>query len=330
MARTIPPSATTLPMLPGRLLLGLLAVLLIAIFGPYVALDRETRSLDAEARKVLGGSYLALPEGVVHYELSGSADGPLVVLIHGGTIPFFVWDPQMAALRGAGFRVLRYDQFGRGYSDRPDVDYDRALYQKQLEDLLAALHIKGPVNLVGVSFGGAVAATFAKAHPERVSNLVLIAPVVDYAEGKALFSLAKVPLLSEWYARVFSVPATVERANGFFRESGADPSYAQRFEEQTRFKGYEQALLSMSRTDALTSYRDTYAALWNQAGLLIWGSDDQEIPAEHMKFLQESLGKAAWLEIPGAGHGITIQQQEEINRQLTSKLTPSKRGLSPF
>ena len=217
--------------------------------------------------------------------------------------------------------MLRYDHFGRGYSDRPRLDYDRALYQKQLGDLLAALDIEGPVNLVGVSFGGAIAATFAEAHPERMAKLVLIAPVVDYAEGKALFGLAKVPILSEWYARVFSVRATVARANGFFQESGADPSYAKRFDEQTRFKGYEQALLSMSRTNALTSYRDTYAALDDQPTLLLWGSDDAEIPRAHMELLRDTIGNVSLVEIEGAGHGVTIQRKETVNRRLIDFLT---------
>jgi len=308
-------------MLPGRLWLVLILVVALAILAPYLALRREARTLDAAARAALGGSYVALPSGVTHYELSGSVDGPMVVLIHGGTIPLFTWDAQMTALRDAGFSVLRYDHFGRGYSDRPKVTYDRAVYRKQLEDLLAALDIEGPVNLVGVSFGAAIAATFAKAHPERVAKLVLIAPVVDYAEGKALFGLAKVPLLSEWYARVFSVRATVARANGFFQASGADPSYAQRFEEQTRFEGYEQALLSMSRTDALTSYHDTYASLADQPTLLLWGSEDSEIPREHMEFLQQNLRDVSFVELEGAGHGVTIQRKEEVNRRLTDFLS---------
>jgi pimeloyl-ACP methyl ester carboxylesterase len=308
-------------MLAGRLWLVLILVVALAILAPYLALRREARTLDAPIRAALGGSYVALPGGVTHYELSGPADGPVVVLIHGGTIPLFTWDAQMPSLREAGLRILRYDQFGRGYSDRPEVAYDRALYTKQLEDLLAALDIEGPVNLVGVSFGAAIAVAFAKAHPGQIEKLVLIAPVVDYAEGRALFGLAQIPLLSEWYARVFSVRATVTRANGFFQASGADPSYAQGFEEQTRFKGYEQALLSMSRTDALTSYRDTYATLADQPTLLLWGSEDAEIPREHMEFLQRSLDNVSMVEIEGAGHGVTIQQQDEVNRHIVDFLS---------
>jgi len=182
----------------GQAWLGAVAALAIAISVPYFARKRETKTLDGEARQARGGSYGTLPDGVTHYELLGPANAQVVVLIHGGTFPFDAWDAEVPAQLYAGFRVLRDMQFGRGYFDRPEVDYDRALYQRQLEELLGALRIEGPLVLVGASFGGAVAATFAEALPDRVAKLVLIAPVVAYAEGKALFGLAKVPLLGEW------------------------------------------------------------------------------------------------------------------------------------
>ena len=295
-----------------------LLALALGIAAPYFALRRETRALNAAAREALGGTYVTLSDGVTHYELTGPVDAPVVVLIHGGTIAHYAWDAQVLPLREAGFRVLRYTHFGRGYSDRPLVDYDRALYQRQLEELLQAMSIEGPVTLIGVSFGGAIAATFAQAHPDRVAGLVLIAPVVDYAEGRALFGLAKIPVLSEWYSRVFAVPATVARAAGFFEESGADPSYAQRFDEQTRFDGYERALLSFSRTDALASYRDIYGGLSEQPKLLIWGTADPEIPKAHIDFLRSELKNLTYAEIDGAGHGVTVEHQEQVNHQILS------------
>lgn len=304
----------------NHLWLALLAVVLLAIFAPYIALRRETQTLDERSRANLGGSYETLSGGVTHYELSGPDDGPVAVLIHGGTIPLFAWDSQMPALHEAGYRVLRYDQLGRGYSDRPRGDYDRALYQRQLEDLLSALEIEGPVDVVGVSFGAALAATFTAAHPERVRKLILIAPVVDYAEGRALFGLAKVPLLSEWYARVFAVRGAVARANGFFTQAGADPSYAGRFDEQTRFEGFEQALLSMSRTDALTSYRDTYAALGEQPKLIIWGAQDTEIPREHVELIVKNASDVSFVEVDDAGHGVTVERADEVNQHLVEFL----------
>ncbi len=297
-------------------------VLVVAsvVVVPYLGLRRETRVLDAAARGAAGGTYVVLRDGVTRYELSGPTDGPVVVLIHGGTIPYYVWDAQVQPLVERGFRVLRYTQFGRGYSDRPDVTYDRALYQRQLEELLAVLEIESPVTLVGLSFGAAVAATFAQAHPERVAKLALIAPVVDYAEGKSLFALAKVPLVAEWYVRVFAVRGAIARAASFFEESNADPSYARLFDEQTRFEGFERSLLSFSRSDALEHYYDTYAALGAQPKLLIWGTADPEIPRAHIDFLREKLESVTYVELAGAGHGVAVERKDEVNRSLSSFL----------
>lgn len=296
------------------------AIAALALIVPYVTSHRESLELDDSVRASRGGQYIELSDGVTHYELTGPSDGPTVVLIHGGTIPLYAWDAQVPALVQAGFRVLRYTHFGRGVSDRPDVDYDRALYQRQLRELLSALDIDGPLNVVGLSFGSATAATFAKQNPERVEKVVFIAPVVDYAAGKPLFALAKVPLLGEWFMRVFAVKKAVVRATGFFEEANAPPSYAERFVEQTRIPGFERALLSMVRSDALDSYRDTYATLGGQPKLIMWGADDQEIPRGHVDFLRKALGNVSYVEFPTAGHGVTVQSSDALNRRLTSFL----------
>src|SRR5512135_2050203 len=98
----------------------------------------ETRELDDAARASAGGSFIDLPQGRTHYELTGPADRRPVVLVHGFSVPFFVWDPTFEALAAAGQRVLRYDLFGRGYSDRPHAHYDLAFFARQLGDLLDA------------------------------------------------------------------------------------------------------------------------------------------------------------------------------------------------
>lgn len=296
--------------------LTLLLALGLGLGVPYVALRRETRTLDEAAREARGGSYVELEDGVTHYELLGPAQGEVIVLIHGGTIPMFAWDAQVPSLVDAGYRVLRYTQYGRGYSDRPRLRYDRALYQRQLSNLLDALGIDGQVSLFGLSFGAATAAIFAAENPNRVDKLVFIAPVVDYSAGRALFALAKVPLLSDWFLRVFGIRSAVARATGFFERANAPPKYAAWFDEQTRFEGFERALLSFARTDALESYVETYTALGSQPKLLIWGADDGEIPRSQVEFLRRTLGHLRYEEIEGAGHGVSVERQSEVNRHL--------------
>ena len=67
---------------------------------------------------------------------AGRPDGRVVVLAAGFSVPYYIWDPTFAALTGAGFRVLRYDYYGRGYSDRPAIPFTDEMYVRQLDELL--------------------------------------------------------------------------------------------------------------------------------------------------------------------------------------------------
>lgn len=132
-----------------RLLVFTLVLLLLIV--SYFYFDSESQELDAEARSLVTGKFVELPDGIVHYDLANPLDGKTVVLIHGFSVPYFIWDRNFEALTQADFRVLRFDLYGRGYSDRPNVAYNPDFFDRQLVNLLAALEIKGLVDLVGVS-----------------------------------------------------------------------------------------------------------------------------------------------------------------------------------
>jgi len=158
---------------------AILALLVIVMAGLYWILDPETDELNEATRKRLDGSYLSLSDGVTHYKLEGPENGKVVVLVHGGTIPLWTWDKQVQALSAAGFRVLRYDKYGRGYSDRPDVTYNQELYQRQLLELVDKLGFKKFFDVIGYSLGGATATNFTARYPDRVGKLILISPVIN-------------------------------------------------------------------------------------------------------------------------------------------------------
>src|SRR5271169_4886577 len=128
-----------------------LAVAATAVYWRnYRHFDQETKTLAGAARQTpevmaYGGSYVSLGAGVTHFELAGPPDAPTVVLVHGFSVPYYIWDPTFDALTAAGFRVLRYDLFGRGWSDRPNARYDAEFFDQQLLQLLDALGIRGPV-----------------------------------------------------------------------------------------------------------------------------------------------------------------------------------------
>jgi pimeloyl-ACP methyl ester carboxylesterase len=88
----------------------------------------------------------------------------------------------------AGATVILYDLRGHGLSERPRTGYRVNDSVADLAALLAALGLEGPVHLVGNSYGGTVALSFAVAHPGRVASLVLIEahlPILGWAEQMA-------------------------------------------------------------------------------------------------------------------------------------------------
>ena len=70
--------------------------------------------------------------------------------------------------------VLLYDLRGHGRSERPATGYHLDQMIADLEGLLDATGKRGPVTLVGNSYGALLALAFAVAHPERVEGLVLV------------------------------------------------------------------------------------------------------------------------------------------------------------
>ena len=170
--------------IPTAATLLVLAILLGAVFQAY---DRERTELGPEERAGLPGQFIDLPEGAVHYELSGPVTGPLVVLVNGFSASYFLWDRNVDALTAAGFRVLRYDLYGRGFSDRPGGAYDLSRFTRQLDALLDVLRVEGAVDLVGISLGGQIAAAYTGAHPERVRRLVLLSPQMAQIDARTIF-----------------------------------------------------------------------------------------------------------------------------------------------
>src|SRR5690349_4817006 len=118
---------------------GVAVIAIIALFWVFfIYADPERLELDSATRASMPGQFAKLTDGYTHYQLSGPQDGRVVVLAAGFSVPYYIWDPTFNALTSAGFRVLRYDYYGRGYSDRPGIAFTDEMYVRQLEELLQA------------------------------------------------------------------------------------------------------------------------------------------------------------------------------------------------
>jgi hypothetical protein len=80
--------------------------------------------------------------------------------VHGATVPHWKFDRLVPHLRAAGFRIVRFDLFGHGLSDRPAVEYDFGLFLDQALELVDTLHATRPLTILGTLLGSFGAAVF--------------------------------------------------------------------------------------------------------------------------------------------------------------------------
>ena len=283
----------------------------------------ETRELNELTRKEASGSFVQLSDGVTHYELSNPEAGNTIVLVHGFSVPYFLFDPTFEFLTQSGFRVLRYDLFGRGYSDRPDTRYNIDLFVRQLGELLEALGMGQPVSLVGLSMGGPITAAFTGRCPERVNRLILIDPAgVRPVFPRLALEIVTLPGLGEMVLNWIGHGGMVRNiASDFF-----DPLYVENFQSQyviqMQYQGFRRAILSTVRNGMLGSFMEEYIRV-GKAGksvLLLWGRQDRTVPFHQSLDLRRAIPEAEFHVIEDCGHIPHYERQEEVNPILLSFL----------
>lgn len=292
-----------------------LILILILIFGSYFCAVGRKDVLDDEARKAAPGSFVTLTHGIVHYELKGPASGETVVLVHGLTTPYFVWDRNSDVLVKAGFRVLRYDHYGRGFSDRPDVRYDRELYDGLLLELLRSLRIETPVHLVGLSMGGAIAVLFADRHPEMVSRVCLISPAGFPTRIPLLIKVAIAPVIGDYLLAVLGDAVIFSGTKRGFVKPEALTGYQEKFRVQMRYRGYKRSVLSTLRYMQMDKLSESYEHVGKQGRpvLLIWGRRDRVLPFSHSERVKETIPHVQFHAIDDGGHQSNYENYEIVN-----------------
>jgi pimeloyl-ACP methyl ester carboxylesterase len=283
---------------------------------PYL---NETEELTDAVRAKADGSFIQLTDGICHYELNGTGKTPYVILIHGFSVPYFIWDPTFDFLKKSGFRVLRYDLFGRGFSDRPRVHYDIHLFVRQLKELLDALEIRGPVHLVGLSMGGPISAAFVDQFPERVKSHILVDPAGAKAiSASSIVKLVKVPLLPELILGFAGDGSLLKSIASDFYDPTLVEQFINRYRPQMKIKGFKRALLSSIRNGMLDSFHETYLRVGKlkKPTLLFWGQKDNTVPFEHSAVITAALPQTEFHVIEGVGHIPHYEKPAEFNSIL--------------
>ena len=293
----------------AALLLGIACVLVV-----YWARDPEHRTLDAVARRSAPGRFVRLADGVTHYETAGPDTGRVVVLAAAFSVPAYLSDSLYQRLGRSGFRAIRFDYYGRGWSDRLDTVYDLELFGRQIEGLLDSLHVTGPVDLAGLSFGAAIVTNFADQHPDRVRTLIYINPVFN--TGRQLPPQERSALAWDWYM-VFR-GGTEEMATGqlydFFHPERF-PDWVARYRVQQQFKGTREAWRRTRAAIAVAPHQDEQirrVGAQPRPVLVVWGRQDEGAPFTESDTLLAMMPRATLVPIDSAGHLPHLEQPDVV------------------
>ncbi|MNH74705.1 Soluble epoxide hydrolase [compost metagenome] len=110
--------------------------------------------------------------GTIEYAQSGEGT-PSVILINGGSGPIEGWLRVFHDIADQT-RVVAYNRFGVGGSDKPSAPQDGQTIVTSLRQLLQEIGVRPPYILVGHSLGGLYASLFARQYSEEIAGVVLL------------------------------------------------------------------------------------------------------------------------------------------------------------
>lgn len=250
--------------------------------------------------------------------------GPPVVLLHGIPLSSLSWRHTIDAL-GATAAVHALDMRGYGCSDKPpDADYSVPGLAGVVRDLIDRLDLT-EVNLVGSSFGAAIAITFADLFPDRTGKLVLINPVCYPQRSHSATKLVRIGAVAAFARPALRRPGLGRRMlAGPLRNSYADPTLAtpeliDAYHRQLVQAGGERAFLSTLRALDENEVARRVPGLDHDT-LVIWGERDHVLPATDAARLARDLPHARIELLATAGHLPHEEEPERVNALLTAFL----------
>jgi poly(3-hydroxyalkanoate) depolymerase len=228
----------------------------------------------------------------------------LLVMGLGGNIE--MWEPLVEELDG--LTTIAFDAPGTGESETPR----RPLRMRELARLSAAvIEAAGhqQVDVLGVSFGGAVAQELVYRHPERVRRLVLAATTcgVGGVPGKpAALALLATPY--RYYSRDHFKAVAGRLYGGEIarRPDLLDRQAYSRLSHAPSLKGYLWQLAAITGWSSLPYLRRV-----RQPALVLTGDDDPIVRVVNGRILARALPNARLHVVAGGGHLFLIDQARE-------------------
>ena len=239
-------------------------------------------------------------------------------MVHGFSVPSYIWDPTFELLSDNGYFVISLDLYGRGFSENVDEIYTDELFANQVIELLQKLNIDS-AKFLGLSNGGRVISKIADINPSIVEELIYVASsgfkYVEELNDKSVseievsnFIKNNYPTISEGQLLDFKYPE---------KHSGWDIKY----EELLKYKGFAKALISTRKNHYTMDSIHIKIQNSDIPVSTIWGDSDQVVLYKDFeKRIDSILPKRKEFFILDSGHLPHMENPNEFNKILLSIL----------
>ena len=305
---------------------SIIALALASFFLPAMADDHfESVVKDADFRASIDlepdEAFIELSEGFTYYRMTDQdeCDTP-DVLVHGFSVPSYIWEPTYDFLAGKGRCVIMLDLYGRGFSDNPDVAYTDTLFATQVLELLDALGVERAA-FFGLSNGGRVVSQVAGLAPERVARLVYVASSGFRDVTRAADTSVSQKEIDELIGKYPELPAG---QLSDFKDPTNFQDWDDKYAELLVHKGFARALISTRKNHDSKELDRIHASLQTSdiPVTTIWGdSDTVVVYAGFADKIERLLPKRQEYFIEDSGHLPHMENPSRFKAILSDVLT---------
>jgi poly(3-hydroxyalkanoate) depolymerase len=241
----------------------------------------------------------------VRFRVAG--EGPPLLLIGGIGASLELWGPLLDHLEG--FTTIAFDHPGAGLSGTPPQLVPMSYFARVAAELIAHLGYE-QVDVLGFSFGGMAAQELARAYPECVRRLVLVATSCGWGGvpgGPAALAAIATPF--RYYSpSYFQMVAPVLYGGPANRDGARVQAQAEvRRKHPPSVRGYYVQLFAAWSWSSMPWARELRCP-----ALVLCGSDDPITPIVNSRILARELPDARLIEMPEAGHLFLVESAAEV------------------
>ncbi|NJM49827.1 MAG: alpha/beta hydrolase [Sphingomonadales bacterium] len=266
------------------------ALILIALIGLFIwgyAPEMSVEELKADYANS-ESEFVNLGDGLtVHLRDEGPKDAPAIILLHGSNASLHTWDGWTTRLKDT-YRIIRFDQAGHGLTGPDPKDcYTMDCYVDTVDKVAKNRGLTRFI-LGGNSMGGGISYAYARAHPNKLTGLILVdasgAPQTKKADLPIGFKIARTPGINR-LVQIITPRSIIETSltQSVSNKAVVTPANVDLYWKMLRREGNRRAT---GLRFAEYAKREPYTPLTASPipTLILWGEEDKLIAASDTRW----------------------------------------------